>query len=74
MKYPHRNVYYYDPKVIDLSKLREEAQDYATRGGWSKGPKMGTTIHYHRASDECTMYKHEEIEVNNVSDVHPAGS
>ena len=74
MKYPHRNVYYFDPKVIDLSKLREEAQDYATRGGWSKGPKMDTTIHYHNVNDECTMYKHEEIEVNNVSDVHPAGS
>lgn len=53
------NIYYYDPKAIDLGKIREQANRAATGtlGKWS-GPE-NAIIHFHDHDNPCKGQKHE---------------
>jgi hypothetical protein len=52
-----RNLYYFDPVRIDLSKLRAEAQ--SRRDGDYRTSPEETVIHFHGSDSECTNYMHE---------------
>lgn len=43
--------YYYDPKILDLSKMRDECERRA-EGDYYKDSE-DSVIHYHKASEEC---------------------
>jgi len=62
-----RNLFYSDPKSLDLQKIRDEAEK--RKEGDIRNTPVGTIIHFHKRGEACNMYKHEEFEVEekNVS-------
>lgn len=62
MSYTHDNkknidLFYYDPKVIDLSRLRQDAET-RSKGDVRHAGKPAT-IHYHKFGERCFGHDHE---------------
>jgi hypothetical protein len=51
-------VYYGDPKTLDLGKMREEAER-RSRGDAYKKPES-TQIHHHKLGEPCKGHDHEQ--------------
>lgn len=59
MSHPH-HFYYYDPKRIDLSKLRAEAAKYASGYDARREPPIVVIIHHHDHDEQsCVGFEHE---------------
>lgn len=56
-----RHLFYFDPDVVDLSKLREEAARSAA--GDKRNAPRETTIHHHKVRTKCAGNKHEVFKV-----------
>lgn len=55
---PRVDMYYNNPRAIDLAKMREDAAR-AARGDYREAPRPAT-IHFHGAGDPCDGNEHEE--------------
>ena len=53
------HMYYYNPKLIDLAKLREQACEIAT-GDYRTKPRP-VVLHFHGARESCMGRIHEEF-------------
>ena len=57
------NYYYYNPKKIDLGKLRAEAAGTATGTLHWMTPPATAIIHHHDSEDSCKGKQHERFPV-----------
>lgn len=60
------NLFYYDPKRIDLSKLRAQATLICV-GDSRNGPE-DAIIHFHDHDDPCTGIRHERYKAREPLD------
>lgn len=54
------HIYYYDPKTLDLNKLKEQATEIST-GDYRTEPRP-VVLHYHKVGEPC---------VGDCCDVYP---
>lgn len=46
-----RNLYYFNPKVVDIGVMRKNAQDLSR--GDSRNKPVQVTIHFHKLGEPC---------------------
>lgn len=65
-----RNLFYYDPKIIDLDKLREEATLAAVGRFYLHPDPEDAIIHFHDSEEPCKGKKHEKYKARHLEEAN----